>query len=116
MSGRARPRAAEDELGLVFAALADPTRRAMIEALLREGSTSVPRLTAELPITRQAVAKHLAALDRAGLVERAPAAGREVRYRLRDEALASAAGWVEQAEAAWGRRLGRLKRSVEREH
>jgi len=104
----------EDELGRVFAALADPTRRAVIDALLREGSTSVPRLTAELPITRQAVAKHLATLDQAGLVERAPAPGREVRYRLRDGALAAAGAWLERAEAAWDGRLARLKEVVER--
>ena len=103
-----------DELGRVFAALADPTRRAMIEALLREGTTSAPRLTAELPITRQAVAKHLATLDEAGLVERAPAAGREVRYRLRDGALVSAGAWLAETESAWERRLARLKGAVER--
>lgn len=114
-AGRADARAGEeDRIGRVFAALADPTRRAMIEAMLEEGSTSVPRLTAELPITRQAVAKHLATLDQAGLVERSSAGGREVRWQLRDGALDSAAGWVEQAEAAWGERLTRLKRSVER--
>ena len=103
-----------DELGQIFAALSDPTRRAMIEALLREGTTSVPRLTAELPITRQAVAKHLATLDRAGLVERAPASGREVRYRLRDGALLSASAWLTETDAAWEGRLARLKGAVER--
>jgi DNA-binding transcriptional ArsR family regulator len=103
-----------DELGQVFAALSDPTRRVMIEALLREGTTSVPRLTAELPITRQAVAKHLATLDHAGLVERAPTSGREVRYRLRDGALVSAGTWLAQAEVAWEDRLVRLKDAVER--
>lgn len=103
-----------DELGAVFAALADPTRRAMIDALLRDGTTSVPRLTSELPITRQAVAKHLATLDHAGLVERAPASGREVRYRLRDGALEPAGAWLSRTEAAWDRRLRRLKRAVER--
>jgi DNA-binding transcriptional ArsR family regulator len=103
-----------DELGQVFAALSDPTRRVMIEALLREGTTSVPRLTAELPITRQAVAKHLATLDHAGLVERAPTSGREVRYRLRDGALVSAGTWLAQAEVAWEDRLARLKDAVER--
>ena len=103
----------EDELGHVFAALADPTRRAMIDALLRDGTTSVPTLSAELPITRQAVAKHLATLDAAGLVERAPGAGREVRYRLRDGALESASEWLARTEAAWGRRLERLKDAVE---
>jgi ArsR family transcriptional regulator, cadmium/lead-responsive transcriptional repressor len=103
----------EDELGAVFAALADPTRRAMIDALLRDGETSVPRLTAQFSITRQAVAKHLATLDHAGLVERAPASGREVRYRLRDGALESANAWLTSAETAWDLRLGRLKRMVE---
>lgn len=103
-----------DDLGPVFAALADPTRRTMIETLLRDGSTSVPVLTAELPITRQAVAKHLAALGQAGLIERAPAPGREVHYRLRRGALRPANTWLTQAEAIWERRLGRLKDSVER--
>ena len=59
-----------DQLGLVFGALSDPTRRLMLETLIRDGSTSVPALTAELPITRQAVAKHLSALAGAGLIER----------------------------------------------
>ncbi|HWF33408.1 MAG TPA: metalloregulator ArsR/SmtB family transcription factor [Solirubrobacteraceae bacterium] len=102
-----------DELGAVFAALADPTRRSMIEALLRDGTTSVPRLSAALPITRQAVAKHLAALDHAGLVERAPADGREVRYRLRGGALVGASEWIARTEAAWDGRLVRLKDAVE---
>jgi DNA-binding transcriptional ArsR family regulator len=103
-----------DQLGPVFAALADPTRRAMIEALLRDGTTSVPRLTAQLPITRQAVAKHLATLDHAGLVERAPTSGREVRYRLRGGAIESASAWLARAEGEWERRLERLKGAVER--
>jgi DNA-binding transcriptional ArsR family regulator len=100
-------------VGEVFGALADPTRRLMVEQLLREGTTSVPALSAVLPITRQAVAKHLAALDNAGLVERAPAAGREVHYRLRPRALAPASAWLGDAEAAWGKRLSRLKDAVE---
>jgi DNA-binding transcriptional ArsR family regulator len=103
-----------DELGPIFAALADPTRRAMLQSMLREGTTSVPALTATLPITRQAVAKHFSTLDDAGLVERAPGAGREVRYRLREGALASASAWLRDAEAAWDGRLARLKRTVER--
>ncbi|HEX4109961.1 MAG TPA: metalloregulator ArsR/SmtB family transcription factor [Solirubrobacteraceae bacterium] len=102
-----------DELGPVFAALADPTRRGMIDTLLREGSTSVPTLTSALPISRQAVAKHLAALDHAGLIERAPGAGREVRYQLRPGALGPATAWLTEAEAAWDDRLARLKRAVE---
>lgn len=103
-----------DPLGPVFAALADPTRRHVIETLVRDGSTSVPALSASLPITRQAVAKHLAALGDAGLIERAPeGAGREVRYRLRAGALAPASDWLSATAAAWDDRLARLKRSVE---
>jgi predicted ArsR family transcriptional regulator len=102
-----------DDVGAVFAALADPTRRWMVEALLRDGSATVPALTAELPITRQAVAKHLALLDRAGLVERAPpGAGREVRYQLREAALDPAASWLVDAQKAWDERLLRLKRAL----
>jgi DNA-binding transcriptional ArsR family regulator len=103
-----------DELGSVFAALSDPTRRRMVETFLREGSTSVPALTSALPITRQAIAKHLATLSAAGLVERAPSAGREVRYRLRKGALGPAASWLRETEAAWDDRLPRLKHAVER--
>ncbi|CAA9472241.1 MAG: Transcriptional regulator, ArsR family [uncultured Solirubrobacteraceae bacterium] len=102
-----------DAVGPVFAALADPTRRWMVEALLRDGTTTVPALAADLPISRQAVAKHLAALDGAGIVERAPKAGREVRYRLRGGALGPAATWMAEAEAAWDGRLERLKGAVE---
>jgi DNA-binding transcriptional ArsR family regulator len=103
-----------DEVGRVFAALADPTRRQMVQALLRDRTTTVPALTATLPITRQAVAKHLSALDSAGLVERAPGRGREVSYRLRSGALGPAAAWIRDAESAWDERLARLKNAVER--
>ncbi len=102
-----------DALGHVFAALADPNRRTMVETLLRDGTTSVPALTAALPITRQAIAKHLSTLGDAGLVERAPSAGREVLYRLRPHALAPASEWIGAAEAAWEGRLARLKDAVE---
>ncbi len=85
----------------------------MVQALLRDGSTSVPVLSASLPISRQAVAKHLAMLDSAGLVERAPGRGREVRYRLRPGGLEDAAGWIGAAESQWETRLGRLKDVVE---
>jgi DNA-binding transcriptional ArsR family regulator len=104
-----------NQVGHVFAALADPTRRRMLEALLRDGTTTVPVLTASLPITRQAVAKHLSMLDHAGLVERAPTSGREVRYRLRAGALTGAMAWLRRADAAWDARLGRLKDAVERD-
>ncbi len=111
----ARPDDVErEDVGPVFAALSDPTRRWILEALLRDGSTSVPALTAGLSISRQAVAKHMTALDDAGLVERARGAGREVHYRLRDGALLPASAWLRDAQAAWDERLGRLKHSLER--
>jgi DNA-binding transcriptional ArsR family regulator len=109
-----------DQLGLVFAALADPTRRQMVDTLLRDGSTSVPALSDKLPITRQAIAKHIAALDHAGLIERwvdgADGAGssREVHYRLRADALRPAAAWMREADEAWAHRLDRLKETVQR--
>jgi DNA-binding transcriptional ArsR family regulator len=103
-----------DQVGAVFAALADPTRRWMVEALLREDSASAPELSTALPITRQAVAKHLATLSAAGIVEREPGAGRAVRYRLRAGALDPAAAWLRDAEAAWEHRLLRLRDAVGR--
>jgi DNA-binding transcriptional ArsR family regulator len=102
-----------DEVGLVFGALADPTRRLMVQALVREETISVPALSATLPMTRQAVAKHLLTLDNAGLIERAPSDGREVRYKLRKDALERATSWLVETEAAWEARLAALKRAVE---
>lgn len=103
-----------DPVGPVFAALADPTRRSVVEALLRDGTTSVPALTAALPISRQAIAKHLATLGDAGLVERAPGTGREVHYRLRDSGLSPVAAWIRETESAWDNRLDRLKQATEK--
>jgi DNA-binding transcriptional ArsR family regulator len=103
-----------DPVGAVFAALADPTRRRMVEAMVREGSTSVPELTSELPMSRQAIAKHLASLAAAGLVEREPGRGREVRYRLEGSALGPAGAWLRTTQADWDERLDRLKAAVEK--
>jgi DNA-binding transcriptional ArsR family regulator len=97
----------------VFTALADPTRRLMIETLATRGTATATGLAAELPITRQAVAKHLAALKRARLV-RAARAGRETRYSLDAEPLAAVSDWVEAVGAEWDERLARLRQSLER--
>ncbi len=102
-----------DPLGSVFAALSDPTRRVMLEQLVADGSISVPELAGRLPISRQAVAKHLASLDNAGLVERMPGEGREVRYRLRPRALSNASAWLQRTEGAWDTRIDRLKKALE---
>ena len=92
---------------LVFAALADPTRRQLVSTLAREPALSASRLAGELPISRQAVAKHLAALDRAGLVQ-ARREGRETRYRLTPEPMEEAVAWMVGAGARWDASLGRL--------
>jgi DNA-binding transcriptional ArsR family regulator len=96
----------------VFAALADPTRLEVLTRLATEGPATATELAASLPISRQAVAKHLAALDAAGLVERQPS-GREVRYTFDPEPLDGLVRWVEDVGDTWDRRLGRLRRSVD---
>lgn len=101
-----------DRVGSVFAALADPTRRQVVETALRDGTVTVPRLTAELPMSRQAVAKHVAALQDAGVLARV-GGGRDLAFRLEPEALRGASGWLAGVEREWDERLGRLKRSVE---
>ena len=92
----------------VFAALADPTRRAVIGRLAR-APASASRLADELPVSRQAVAKHLAALDRAGLVA-ARREGRELNYVLNPEPMGDAMAWMAGVGAQWDERLARLAR------
>lgn len=94
----------------VFAALSDPTRRALIQHLA-EGPATATQLSLQFPISRQAVTKHLAALDAAGLVER-NSSGREVRYSLRTEGLADVSTWVTEVGTSWDRRLADLKRTL----
>jgi DNA-binding transcriptional ArsR family regulator len=102
-----------DPVDAVFAALADPSRRFVLETLASQGTATPTELAADLPVTRQAVAKHLAALRSAGLIE-ASRAGRETRYALTPAPLASAVEWIEEVGAAWDERLGALKALVEK--
>ena len=97
--------------GAVFAALADPTRRRIINWLVEGGPATATELARRLPITRQAVAKHLAALDRAGLVT-GRKEGRDVRYRLRAEPLTDAMQWMAALAARWDQRLDDLRRHL----
>ena len=93
----------------VFSALADPTRRRVIEALASGSPVTSTGLAAELPVTRQAVAKHLAALRAAELV-RAARVGRETRYTLEPRPLGDAARWIARVGGEWDERLGDLGR------
>jgi len=97
----------------VFAALGDPGRRSLVEAVAARGTATATELAADLPVTRQAVAKQLSALADAGLL-RATRAGRETRYAVTPEPLDEAVAWMVEVGARWDDRLGRLERSLER--
>jgi DNA-binding transcriptional ArsR family regulator len=101
---------AEDDA--LWAAVGDPTRRRVLEALLEQGDATTTTLAAGLPVTRQAVAKHLVVLDRVGLVA-GERHGREVRYAVRPERLDAAAESMARVAAQWDRRLARIKRLAE---
>jgi DNA-binding transcriptional ArsR family regulator len=96
-----------DPTGRVFDALSDPNRRYVVEALAGRETATATELAAELPVTRQAVAKHLAALNEAGLVE-SRREGRETRYELTPQPLAGALDWMADVGGQWDARLARL--------
>jgi DNA-binding transcriptional ArsR family regulator len=98
----------EARVGAVFAALADPTRRSVVQSLSAGSTVTASKLARDLPITRQAVAKHLAALDHAGLVA-AERRGRETHYRLTPAPLTEAASWMAAVGAEWDDRLAALR-------
>jgi DNA-binding transcriptional ArsR family regulator len=102
----------EDGIGAVFSALADPTRRRLLDFIATLGEASATRLAERLPVSRQAVVKHLVALEAAGLVE-ARKSGREVRYRVLPERLTASAQWLAARAEAWDARLALLKRAAE---
>lgn len=96
----------------VFQALADPTRRAVMRVLSESGPATLAELSSRLPVTRQAVSKHLVLLQGAGLVApRGAVRGR--RYELTPAPLTDAMGWMVDVGADWDGRLARLKRHVE---
>jgi DNA-binding transcriptional ArsR family regulator len=97
----------------IFAALADPTRRRVVERLARGGTVTASGLAEQLPITRQAVAKHLNALQGADLVS-VMRVGRETHYKLRPQPLDEAAHWIQMVSAEWDDRLEALRRSLEK--
>lgn len=100
-----------DRAGPVFGALADPTRRALLAAIADQPAATATQLASELPISRQAVIKHLAALADAGLLDR-ERSGREVRYRVTPEPLTAAVSWIADVGGQWDERMARLKRQL----
>lgn len=94
----------------VFIALADPTRRTILAALATDGPATVTDLAARLPITRQAIAKHLALMADAGLLTPEPGERRRVRYRLRSEPVRIAPQFLAALAHDWDVRLSALQR------
>jgi DNA-binding transcriptional ArsR family regulator len=92
----------------VFSALADPTRRHVLRLVAENGPASATSLERELPVSRQAIVKHLVVLKSAGLVT-GERRGQEVRYSLVPEPLGEAAEWLAQIGARWDERLARLR-------
>ncbi len=98
----------------VFAALGDPTRRTVMEEVARRGGATATELAAALPVSRQAVAKHLGVLEDAGLV-RPERLGRENRFAPTPAPLGEAIGWMAALGAQWDERLAALEAYAQRE-
>jgi DNA-binding transcriptional ArsR family regulator len=101
----------DGDVDAVFGALADATRRDVMRRLSRSDAVTATDLAAAMPITRQAVSKHLAALSEAGLVT-AERSGRETRYRLTPRPMAEAMSWMVEVGADWDERLRSLQRHL----
>lgn len=99
----------DDEL---WTAIGDPTRLRVLDLLLAEGPGTASGLARRLPVTRQAVSKHLVILGRSGLVHSEPA-GREVRYVVDPEQFSRACAQVARVSRAWDARLRRIKNIAE---
>jgi predicted transcriptional regulator len=101
--------AVDDDL---WSAVGDPTRRRMIDLLLSNDKGTATSLSDQLPVSRQAVAKHLGVLDRVGLVHATPS-GRERLYEVDQTQLARAVAQLSSVGAAWDARLDRIRRLAE---
>ena len=105
--------AAEAVAEQVFAALADPTRRSILAALASDGPSTATDLADRLPISRQAIAKHLALLADAGLVIGEPGERRRVRFRLQSASMQIAQQFLAALTRDWDARLDALKRHLD---
>ena len=97
----------------VFDALADPTRRQVLSLVGERGEATASALARELPVSRQAVQKHLASLTSAGLVA-SRREGREVLYRVTPAPMSDAVGWMAEVGGQWDSRLAALARHLGR--
>src|SRR3954452_13599689 len=99
----------------LWAAIADPSRRRVLDLLVQRGEASASRLAGQVPFTRQAVSKHLVVLAEAGLVGRRKQ-GREVLYRVESDRLDQASRAMAEVAQRWDRRLDAIKRLAEAAH
>lgn len=102
----------DDEL---WSAIGDPSRRQVLDLLVRNGEVSASWLAGRVPFSRQAVSKHLVVLERAGLISRRKQ-GREVLYQVQADRLDRAARAMAELAAQWDRRLDAIKRLAETAH
>jgi DNA-binding transcriptional ArsR family regulator len=100
-----------EDVDAVFAALSDPTRRRVIRCLSEQGPVTATELADRIPVSRQAIAKHLASLEDAGLVSSA-VEGRSRRFRLTPGPMREAMGWMADVGAEWDDRLEALRRHL----
>lgn len=99
----------------LWEAIADPTRRKLLDLLVSRGDATATALTRDMPVSRQAVSKHLSLLERVGLIE-GHRQGREVRYEVRQARLADATGALSDVAVRWDRRLQAIKQLAEQAH
>ena len=95
--------------------MADPTRRKLLDLLVARGRATATALTVEMPVSRQAISKHLAILQRVGLID-GHREGREVHYEVRAQRLAEATGALSEVANRWDRRLRAIKHLAEQTH
>lgn len=93
----------------VFAALSDPTRRSIYERIGQEGACTATQIARQVPVTRQAITKHLGMLEQAGLVERRRH-GNRVEFTVTGGGLDEVEIWVDRTRSAWTERLDRMDR------
>jgi DNA-binding transcriptional ArsR family regulator len=99
----------------LWEAMADPTRRKLLDLLVARGEATATTLTADMPVSRQAISKHLSLLQRVGLID-GHRQGREVRYEVRAQRLAEATEALSEVANRWDRRLRVIKQLAEQAH